>query len=164
MRKGRDNYNNMPDVSDPDFVGALAEMWTVLNSAAYHLAYTRAYLQTAALQTPIDEVHKQEQVLRDMMQIDLIICRAHLAAFFWQVDHLFEALRIAIVRGQKEHPELEYFWKWGKRLDEISSSTTSKEINAYRNKSHEYCCHHWTKMEKGAQGPEVSSSLSAVHH
>jgi hypothetical protein len=153
MRNRGDNYNNMPDVPDPDFVGALAEMWFVLGSAAYHVAYTRVYLQTAALQTPIEDVRQQEQALRDMMQADLIICRAHVAAFFWQIDHLFEALRIAIVRGQKEHPKESYFWIWGKRLDEIEGSAIRQEINAYRNKSHEYAAIIGSWWEQTDQGP-----------
>ena len=104
----------MPDVPDPDFVGALCEIWFAINYAAYHLAYIRVYLQTESLQTPGDEIRQEEQALRDMSQTDLIVCRAHLAAFFWQVDHVFEALRIAINRGQKEHADLKYFWGWGK--------------------------------------------------
>ncbi len=128
----------MPDVPDSDFVGTLSEIWFAINYAAYHLAYTRVYLQTESLQTHVEQIRKEEQAFRDMTQIDLIICRAHLAAFFWQVDHVFEALRIAINRGQKEHAELKYFWSWGKRLEGIEASAIRKEINAYRNKSHEF--------------------------
>jgi hypothetical protein len=43
------NYNDMPDVPDQDFVGALCEIWCTINYAAYHLAYVRVYLQTTAL-------------------------------------------------------------------------------------------------------------------
>jgi hypothetical protein len=46
--------NAMPDIPDLDFVGALVEMWFVVSYAAYHLAYVRVYLQTAALQTHVD--------------------------------------------------------------------------------------------------------------
>jgi hypothetical protein len=68
------NENDMPDVPDPDFVGALCEIW---------------------------------------------------------------ATRIAINKGQKEHAEKKYFWSWGKSLENIEASPIYKEINAYRNKSHE---------------------------
>jgi hypothetical protein len=56
----------MPDVPDPDFVGALCEIWATINYAAYHLAYVQVYLQTAALQTHIDEMHRQDQAFRDV--------------------------------------------------------------------------------------------------
>ena len=59
------------------------------------------------------------------------------AAFFWQLDHVFEALQIAVKRGQKEHPTLKYFWSYEKRLQEIEQTTDRQEINAYRNKAHE---------------------------
>ena len=126
----------MPDVPDMDFVGALAEIWFVVSYGAYHLAYVRAYLQTLALQTDVDEIRRQEQGLRDAAQIDTVICRAHLAAFFWQIDHFFEALRAAIKRGQKEHPDLKYFWAYENRLGEIEGKTIRKEISAYRNMAH----------------------------
>jgi hypothetical protein len=131
------NYNDMPDVPDPDFVGALCEIWFTINYAAYHFAYVRVYLQTTALQTHIKEMRQEEHAFRDASQTDLIVCRSHLAAFLWQIDHVFEALRIAINKGQKEHAELKYFWSWGKALEKIEGSPIYKEINAYRNKSHE---------------------------
>jgi hypothetical protein len=130
------NKNDMPDVPEPDFVGALCEIWSGLNSAAYHLAYTRVYLQTAALQTDRDQLIKREQAVRDMTQVDMIICRAHVASFFWQLDHVFEALRVAITHGQKEHPKKTYFWNWEKWLKEIETRAIPKEISAYRNKAH----------------------------
>jgi hypothetical protein len=131
------NENDMPDVPEVDFVGALSEIWFGLNYAAYHLAYVRVYLQTAALQTDVDQLRKLEQALRDMTQVDVVICRAHLAAFFWQLDHVFEALKIAVTRGQKEHPTLKYFWSYEKRLEEIEQKAIRREISAYRNKGHE---------------------------
>jgi hypothetical protein len=130
------NENDMPDVPEPDFVGALCEIWFGLSSAAYHLAYIRVYLQTAALQTDRNQLMKEEQAVRDMTQVDVIICRAHLASFFWQLDHVFEALRAAITRGQQEHPTKNYFWNWEKWLKEIESQAIPKEISAYRNKAH----------------------------
>jgi hypothetical protein len=72
----------MPDVPDPDFVGALAELWFGVSYAAYHLAYVRIYLQTAALQTHKEVIAKQEEGFRTLMQADIVICRAHLASFF----------------------------------------------------------------------------------
>jgi hypothetical protein len=131
------NQSDMPDVPDVDFIGALCEIWSGLNYAAYHLAYVRVYLQTAALQTDADQLRTQEQVLRDMAQADVLICRAHLAAFFWQVDHIFEALRSAVSRGQKEHPGQQYFWSAERRLKETEQMKIPQEINAYRNMSHE---------------------------
>lgn len=133
----RQNHNNMPDVPELDFVGALCEIWSGINYAAYHLAYVRVYLQTEALQTSAGTIRAQEQVLRDMAQADVVICRAHLAAFFWHLDHVFEALRAATTRGQKEHADLQYFWSCEKQLDEIEQVTLRQEIKAYRNKGHE---------------------------
>jgi hypothetical protein len=134
---GPERNNNMPDIPEVDFVGALCEIWSGINYAAYHLAYVGVYLQTSALQTDVDQLRKQEQVLRDKTQVDLLICRTHLAAFFWQLDHVFESLRIAIKRGQKEHPAEKYFWTCEKRLEEIEQTAARREISAYRNKGHE---------------------------
>ncbi len=131
------SQNDMPDVPQLDFIDALSEIWFGLNYAAYHLAYVRVYLQTAALQTNADHLRKQEQALRDMAQVDVVICRAHIASFFWQLDHVFEALRAAITRGQKEHETLQYFWGYEKRLAEIEQNAIRKEITAYRNRGHE---------------------------
>lgn len=127
----------MPDVPDPDFVGALCEIWFGINYAAYHLAYVRVYLQTAALQTHAEEIKQQEEAIRNQMQTDVVICRTHLAAFFWQIDHVFEALRAAITRGQKEHGGLKYFWKWERELKRIEETALRQEISAYRNKGHD---------------------------
>lgn len=128
---------DMPNVPDPDFVGSLCEIWLGINYAAYHLAYVRVYLQTAALQTPVEQMKDREQPIRDQMQTDVVICRTHLAAFFWQIDHVFEALRTAITRGQKEHGELKYFWKWEQDLKRIEETPLRQEISSYRNKGHE---------------------------
>jgi hypothetical protein len=128
---------SMPDVPPLDFVGALAEIWFTISYAAYHLAYVRVYSQTAALQSDVDDLRRLEQSLREAAQVDTIICRAHLAALFWQLDHVFEALRAAVTRGQKEHPNLKYFWSYEKKLDEIEQEANRQEINAYRNKAHE---------------------------
>ncbi len=123
----------MPDVPGMDFIDAISEMWFVVSYAAYHLAYVRVYLQTEALQTDIETIRKQEQALRDAAQIDTVICRAHLAAFFWQIEHFFEALHAAINRGKKEHPDLQYFFAYEKIEEE---NPTCREINAYRNIAH----------------------------
>lgn len=137
MANNTRKQNAMPDVPELNFSGALCEIWSALNYAAYHLAYVRIYSQTAALQTDADQLRKQEQVLRDMAQVDVVICRTHLAAFFWQLDHVFEALRAAITRGQKEHSTLQYFWACEKQLKEVEDTAMRREISAYRNKAHE---------------------------
>ncbi len=137
MSSGERKHENMPDVPKLDFVGALCEIWFNINYAAYHLAYVKVYLQTAALQMRVDELRKEEQDFRNKTQVDLIICRAHLAAFFWQLDHFFEALTTAVTRGQKEQPEEKYFWTYGKKLEEFEKGPIRQEIKASRNKSHE---------------------------
>ncbi|MGB8475167.1 MAG: hypothetical protein WCE61_13870 [Candidatus Acidiferrum sp.] len=129
--------NKMPDVPEVDFVGSMVEIWFSLNCAAYHLAYVRVYLQTAALQTKASEMAKLEEDLTNKAQADLVICRAHLAAFFWQLDHVFEALDISVKRGQKELPELKYFWSYEKHLENIEKESARREINAYRNMAHQ---------------------------
>lgn len=128
--------NEMPDVPQIDFVGSMIEIWFALNCAAYHIAYVRVYLQTIALVTPVSDMAKLEQDYKNQAQADLVICRAHLAAFFWQLDHVFEALDISVKRGQKEQPEERYFWSFEKRLQEIEQESIRKQINAYRNKAH----------------------------
>jgi hypothetical protein len=137
MNGPRENQNVMPDVPDVDFIGALCEIWLGLNCSAYHMAYVRVYSQTAALRTEVDQLRKEEQAIRDMTQVDVVICRAHLAAFFWQLEHVFESLRIAVTRGQKEHQNLRYFWSFEKRLNEVDQTLERREISAYRNKGHQ---------------------------
>lgn len=127
----------MPDVPKLDLTGALAEIWFQINYAAYHMAYIRVYSQSAALRTQVDQVRAQEQATRDNAQIDVVICRTHLAAFFWYLEHVFEALRTAITRGQKEHPDLKYFWSYEKRWDEIENFSIRQEIKDYRNMGHQ---------------------------
>ncbi len=97
----RKDQKTMPDVPPPDFVGAVAEIWSTVNYGAYHLAYTRVYLQTRALQTSVDELRRDEQAVRDQGQVDLFICRAHLAAFFWQLHHVFEALELRSEKARR---------------------------------------------------------------
>jgi hypothetical protein len=122
----------MPDVPTPDFVGAVSEIWLTVNAAAYHLAYTRVYLQTRAMQTPVDELREDDQSARDQSQVDLIICRSHLAAFFWQLHHVLEALESAIRRGKNEYPNERYFYSEERKLESIRQSAIPKEIDAYR--------------------------------
>ena len=100
----------MPEVPKQDFVDALAEIWFQISFGAYHMAYVRVYSQSDALRARTNVLREQEQLVRDQVQIDIVICRSHLAAFFWHLEHVFEALRTAITRGQKEYPEEKYFW------------------------------------------------------
>jgi hypothetical protein len=67
--RGR-NQHDMPEVPAADFVDSLCETWSSLNYAAYHLAYLRVYLQTAALQTDAEELRQQDQAIRECTQID----------------------------------------------------------------------------------------------
>jgi hypothetical protein len=130
------DQNRMPDVPIPDFLGAICEIWFTVNYVAYHLAYTRVYLQTRSMQTPVDELLRDEQANRDMGQIDLMICRSHLAAFFWELHHVFEALEVAIRRGKNEYPNERYFYSQERQLETIRQSSIPKEIEAYRNEGH----------------------------
>jgi hypothetical protein len=127
----------MPDVPTLDFIDALAEIWMQINNAAYHMAYVRVYSQSAALRTKPEELRNQEQTARERAQVDTVICRTHLAAFFWHLEHLFEALRTAIKRGQNEHGDLKYFWTAEKQLDEFEKLAIRTEIRDYRNMAHE---------------------------
>ena len=127
----------MPDVPKPNFLDALAEIWSQINFAAYHMAYVRVYSQSDALRTKTDVLRDQDQLVRDHVQVDIVICRTHLAAFFWHLEHVFEALRTAVIRGQKEHPDLTYFWGYAERLDEIEQFTIRQEIKDYRNMGHQ---------------------------
>jgi len=126
----------MPDVPKQDFVDALAEIWFQINFAAYHMAYVRVYSQSEALRTAADVLREQEQDVRNHVQIDIVICRSHLAAFFWHLEHVFEALRTAITRGQKEYPEARYFWGYEQRLNELEALPIRQEIKDYRNMGH----------------------------
>jgi hypothetical protein len=62
------------------------------------------------MQTDVDDLWLDEQAIKDQGQVDVIICRSHLASFFWQLHHVFEAMEVAIKRGQKEYPKLWYFY------------------------------------------------------
>jgi hypothetical protein len=126
----------MPDVPPPNFVGAMCEIWFTVNYAAYHLAYTRVYLQTRAMQTHVDDLRLDEQAIKDQSQVDVIICRSHLASFFWELHHVFESMEIAIKRGQKEQPRLRFFYTQEKALEKLRQTAIPKEIEGYRNEGH----------------------------
>jgi hypothetical protein len=171
------SQNVMPDVPKVDLVDALSEMWSGVSYAAYHLAYVRLYLQTAALQTNPDQLRKLEQAFRDKTQVDVLICRAPLAAFFWQLDHFFELLRTAVTRGQKEQPNEKYFWFYEKKLEELEQAQLRREINAYRNKGHEITAiigcswesetnkfgHHFLPTIEGHEPKESTDMTTQLH-
>lgn len=118
----------MPDVPKFDFVDALSEIWFQINFAAYHMAYVRVYSQSDALRTQTQVLRAQDQDVRNDVQIDIVICRSHLAAFFWHLEHVFEALRIAITLGQKDLPEEKHFWVYERRLDDLEQLSIRQEI------------------------------------
>jgi hypothetical protein len=145
----------LPDVPKRDLTGALAEIWFSINYAAYHLAFVHVYSQSAALRTNNEELRKQNQQVRDNVQTDVVICRSHLAAFFWHLEHVFEALRTAITRGQKEHLGVPYFWAYAKRLEAFEKMTIREEIRDYRNMGHQ---------KPGAIGCKWDDKHNFVHH
>ena len=161
----------MPDVPPPDFVGMMCEIWFTVNYAAYHLAYTRVYLQTRAMQTHVDDLRLDEKAIKNQGQVDVIICRSHVASFFWQLHHVFEAMEIAIKRGQKEHPKLPYFYSQERALGKVRETAIPKEIEAYRNESHNVCASacqlHATTFRrssvKNGRRREGSSCITSCH-
>jgi hypothetical protein len=137
MNERLGNKREMPDVPKFDFLGALAEIWFQINYSAYHMAYVRVYSGSGALRMPPAALRVQAQDARDNAQIDVVICRTHLAAFFWHIEHLFEALRTAVKKGKQDYPDERYFWTYDKHLDKIDELTIRKEIKDYRNLAHE---------------------------
>ena len=154
------DQNWMPDVPNPDFVGAVCEIWFTVNYAAYHLAYTRVYLQTRSMQTPVEELRLDDQSIKDKGQVDLIICRSHLASFFWELHHVFEALETAINRGKKENPTERHFYSQERALKTIRETSIPKEIEAYRNQG-QHPGDHRSEMEKKRR--EILTPLLAFH-
>jgi hypothetical protein len=138
MKKRLGDKKEMPDVPKMGLVDALAEIWSQINYAAYHMAYVRVYSQSEAMRNKPGVFREQEQSVRDYAQTDIVICRAHLAAFFYQLEHVFEALRTAIKHGKEEHPKEKYFWSYEKRLDEIEEFPIRQEIKDYRNMGHQH--------------------------
>jgi len=130
-------HMGMPDVPRFDFVDALSEVWFQMSYAAYHFAYVRVYTESAALQMTVETLRQKNQEIRNDAQADITICRSHLAAFFWQLEHLFEALGTAIKRGKSEQPETQYFWSYEKLFEKIEQTDIRKEIRDYRNMSHQ---------------------------
>jgi hypothetical protein len=141
MAKRQGDQVRMPDVPKQDLMDALAEIWFQISFAAYHLAYVGFYSNSAALRTKPEylrqKLKNENQVARDRAQADIVICRAHLASFFWHLEHVFEALRTAIIRGQEQHPEIKYFWTVEKRLNKIDQHALRQKIRAYRNMGHQ---------------------------
>src|SRR5208282_2508338 len=136
---GRDvskSQKRMPDVPTPEFVGAMCEIWSTISSAAYHFAYVKVYLQTRAMQTHVDDLRLDEQDVRNQGQTDVIICRSHLASFFWELHHVFEAIEAAINRGKKEHSDIQTFYGRERQLAAVLQSRTATDIEAYRNEGH----------------------------
>lgn len=137
MKQRLGNKLEMPDIPEQDFVDALSEIWFQISFASYHMAYVRVYSHSDALRAATKVLREQDQDIRNHVQTDIVICRSHLAAFFWHLEHVFEALRTAITRGQKEHPGEKYFWAYEKHLDEIEQFALRKEIRDYRNMGHQ---------------------------
>jgi hypothetical protein len=88
----------MRDIPKMHFADALAEIWSQINFAAYHMAYVQVYTQSEALRNRAEALRDEERSVRDHVQVDIIIWSTHLAAFFWHLEHVFEALRTAIMR------------------------------------------------------------------
>jgi hypothetical protein len=93
-----------------------------------------------------------------MCQVDLFICRSHLAAFFWELHHVFEALEAAINRGKKEYPKNQYFYIQERKLETERQSAIFKEIAAYRNEGHSI------PAIIGQQWEEKEGKVKFVHH
>jgi hypothetical protein len=106
------------------------------------MAYVRVYSQSEALRNKPGVLREQEQSVCDYAQTDIVICRAHLAAFY-QLEHAFEALRTAIKHGKKEHPKEKYFWSHEKQLDEMEEFPIRQEIKDYRNMGPPAYCGYW---------------------
>jgi hypothetical protein len=170
-------HRTMPDVPKQDFVDALAEIWFQISFAAYHMAYVRVYSQSDALRTRTDVLRDQEQEVRGHVQVDIVICRTHLAAFFWHLEHVFEALRSAITRGQREYPTEKYFWAYEKRLNDIEQWTVRQEIKDYRNMGHQNPAiigskwdgdgkflHHFLPTISGHQPAEEVDMIARLQH
>ena len=81
-----DDKNGMPDVPQPDFRDALAEIRFQINFVAYHMACGRVYSQSDALRTKTVVLRDQEQLVRDHVQLDVVVSCTHLAAFFWHLE------------------------------------------------------------------------------
>jgi hypothetical protein len=77
------------------------------------------------------------------------------------LDHFVELLRAAITRAQKEQPTEKYFWAYEKRLDELEQTPICKEINAYRNHSHEISAIIGCKWEK--KGGQIPATILAEY-
>jgi len=117
--------SEMPDVPKSDFVDALTEIWFQINFAAYHMA-TCGCMASEASPDQNACAARARTGRAGSRTIDIVVSRSHLAAFFWHLEHVFEALRTAITRGQKEHPEAKYFWAYEKELDELEQLTIVK--------------------------------------
>jgi hypothetical protein len=90
----------MPDVPDIGCVDSLCEIFSGINFAAYYFCYVRVCTQLGALQTEVAVLREQGRATKNQAQIDVFICRAHLAAFFWQLQHVFESIGTAFTRGR----------------------------------------------------------------
>lgn len=146
----------MPDIPKMHFEDALAEIWSQINFAAYHMAYVQVYTQSIALRVRAEALSEEEPSVRNNAQVDIIICRTHLAAFFWHLEHVFEALRTAITTGKREYANAKYFWVYEKRMDEKEKSTIRQEIKDYRNMCHQ------TPAIIGAKWDEIDGRF--LHH
>jgi hypothetical protein len=138
-KKGYDDIGlRIPPIT---FEGALLEVWHSLTYCAYHGAYVMAYLQTDALRVSKSKIDTflqgQPQEVRDRYQNDVTLGRAHLSSFFWNLDHIFESLRLAIKRG-RESGDLDprTYILLEKKIADAKNSTEGREINIYRNAAH----------------------------
>lgn len=128
------------------FADAATEIWQCLGYCAFHAAHVLVYLQSDALRIPKPDVDKfiltlppdQQEDTRARFQSDMMTCRAHLAAFFWQLDHIFESLLLALRRGRDENKvDMRTYVLAERFIKKQQSSTIGEEISLYRNASHQ---------------------------
>ena len=90
----------MPDVPDPDFAGNL---WRI-GSASTMLLTTWHMSESICRLLPFKPMLIRQKTKNSwfaIMSADVVICRTHLAASFWQINHIFETLRAAITRVKR---------------------------------------------------------------
>jgi hypothetical protein len=128
------------DFPRADFEGTACEIWQGLNASFYHMAYVKTYADTIAMHTAGSNckqeiIEAMSETERDCLQEDLVIFRAHFAAYLWQLCHLRELVRESY-RRLKEETVISQS-RYDTLLAAIDADPIVEEIREYRNMSHQ---------------------------
>lgn len=118
----------------------VCEIWQGMDACLYHAAHINVYAQTFAAQiagsTKAAQLQTFQQEDKNRLQEDLVVFRANLAGFLWQMSHLIELIKTAYKRC-KEASIIDAAQQ-DQLVFECENDSVLNEIIKYRNLSHQF--------------------------